>query len=146
LKKTVKLFFNSFLLFTTLLTVNNVFGQTPNITLSTSLGTDNAVCQSTSFSLTVSDTQTSLTTYTLTYGSTQVVSSSTNGIVNFNISGIVSETVFTVVASSTSAVDNASITVFVPILSSSGSITTQAGIRKSICYGHNKYFFLFQLG
>ncbi|MDC1217876.1 hypothetical protein N8131_07170, partial [Flavobacteriaceae bacterium] len=135
MKKTVKLFFNSFLLFTTLLTVNNVSGQTPNITLSTSLGTDNAVCQSTSFSLTVSDTQTSLTTYTLTYGSAQTILSSQAGIVTFTISSITSQTVFTVVASSTSAVDSDTITVFVPILSSSGSITTAPGISTSVCFG-----------
>ena len=123
------------LFITVFLSSSFVFGQTPNITLTTSLGSDNAVCQSTPFTLTVSDTQTSLTTYTLTFGSTQVVSSSTLGIVSFSISGLTSQTVFTVVASSTSNTDNETITVFVPILSSSGSVTTQVGISTSVCYG-----------
>ena len=110
-----------------------IYGQTnPDITLSNSLDND-TVCQSTSFTLTVSDTQSDLTTYTLSYGTTQVVSSSTSGLISFTVTGLTSETVLTVVASNATGTDTSSITIYVPLLLSSGVISTTAS--STLCYG-----------
>ena len=93
MKKKRSVFLQYLLLVSIFLLPTLIYGQTnPDITLSNSLDND-TVCQSTSFTLTVSDTQSDLTTYTLSYGTTQVVSSSTSGLISFTVTGLTSETV-----------------------------------------------------
>jgi len=133
LKKKRSVFLQYLLLVSIFLLPTLIYGQTnPDITLSNSLDND-TVCQSTSFTLTVSDTQSDLTTYTLSYGTTQVVSSSTSGLISFTVTGLTSETVLTVVASNATGTDTSSITIYVPLLLSSGVISTTAS--STLCYG-----------
>ena len=133
MKKKRSVFLQYLLLVSIFLLPTLIYGQTnPDITLSNSLDND-TVCQSTSFTLTVSDTQSDLTTYTLSYGTTQVVSSSTSGLISFTVTGLTSETVLTVVASNATGTDTSSITIYVPLLLSSGVISTTAS--STLCYG-----------
>ena len=92
------------------------------------------MCPSDSFTLTVSDTQSSNTTYTLTYGSNQEIVNSTTGIATFTISGIVSGTTFRVTSTPASGCSvTATRTVLMPIMDNGGTVTTT--FATSLCSG-----------
>ena len=92
------------------------------------------MCPSASFTLTVSDTQTSNTTYTLTYGSQIERINSSTGSATFTISGITSETTFSVEAEpATGCSATATKTVLTPIMDDGGTVTTT--FATSLCYG-----------
>ena len=92
------------------------------------------MCPSESFTLTVSDSQSSNTTYTLTYGSQLVRKNSSTGSTTFTISGITSETTFSVEADPASGCSaTATKTVLVPIMGNGGTVTTT--VAASLCYG-----------
>ena len=118
---------------TTLVTSNITLSTPPTLSLATGL-TGDVLCPSDSFTLTVSDTQTSNTTYTLTYGVTQAIKNSSTGIATFTISGISSGTTFTVTADpATGCSGTATSTVLMPIMSTGGTIAT--AFATSLCNG-----------
>ncbi|MAC93489.1 MAG: hypothetical protein CMC01_07290, partial [Flavobacteriaceae bacterium] len=111
-----------------------MYGQNPNLTLSTSLGTDNITCANTAFTLTVSDTTLSLsTTYTLSYGSFVSSQNTTSGIATFSLAGVSTETVISVTAENPNGSVVSNTTIYVPRLDNSGTISTTAPL--TICYG-----------
>ena len=80
-----------------LLVTTLAFSQTPNLTLTTSLGVDNNVCANSAFTLTVSDSTLSLsTTYTLSYGSFVFSQNTTTGSATFSLAGVATETTISV--------------------------------------------------
>ncbi|MGA0896877.1 MAG: hypothetical protein ACO3QK_06280, partial [Flavobacteriaceae bacterium] len=102
----------------------------PTITLPT----DKTVCSSSGFTFTVTDVQSATTTYTLNFGTASLVEVSDTGQATFTIvGGIVSSTLFTVVAENTIGSNTATATILVPILGSTGTISTTASL--AICYG-----------
>ena len=118
----------------TTLVIRNITLSTPlALTLTTGL-TGDVLCPSDSFTLTVSDTQTSNTTYTLTYGVTQAIKNSSTGIATFTISGISSGTTFTVTATPASGCSGtATSTVLMPIMGGGGTVSSSSA--RNLCNG-----------
>ena len=122
--------FTTVVLFVTTL----AYSQTPSLTLTSSLGSENITCANTAFTLTVSDTTLSLsTTYTLSYGTFVSAINTTTGSATFSLSGVSTETTITVNAQNPNGNVASTTTIFVPRLDSSGTISTTAPLV--ICYG-----------
>jgi hypothetical protein len=102
----------------------------PSITLTAS---NQIICPNQVFTLTVSDTQSSLTTYSLEYlGGPSIVSTNT-GIVTFTINNLTVSTTLKVVATNSAGTDSETLLIDVILLANSGTITTTAS--SSYCYG-----------
>jgi hypothetical protein len=110
---------------------NWVSGQvSPTITLSS----NKTVCSNTDFTFSVTDLQSSTTTYTLTFGTNTLVEVSATGQATFTITGgIVSQTLFRVFAENSAGTDSSSAPVYVPILASTGTLSTTSSL--TVCYG-----------
>ena len=120
--------------FVALFVTTLAFSQTPNLTLTTSLGAENITCANEAFTLTVSDTTLSLsTTYTLSYGSFVSAINTTSGSATFSLAGVATETTISVNAENTNGDVTSTTIIYVPRLSTSGTISTNAPL--TICYG-----------
>ena len=110
---------------------NSLFSQvSPTITITPS---NQIICPNQVFTLTVSDTQSSLTTYSLEYlGGPSSISTNT-GIVTFTINNLTVSTTLKVVATNSAGTDSETLLIDVLLLSNSGTITTTAS--SSYCYG-----------
>ncbi|OUW34356.1 MAG: hypothetical protein CBD39_04795, partial [Flavobacteriaceae bacterium TMED179] len=117
----------------TLVTKTLKVAPLPSLTINTGL-TEDAVCEDETFTITVVDTQSSTTNYTLSYSGGSETKSSSTGQVTFTLlNGLAAEGDISVRANSSSGcTDTVTKTILVPKLASAGTISTT---QSTLCYG-----------
>ena len=116
----------------TLVTQTLTITDPSTLTIDTGL-TGDAVCEGDSFTITVSDTQSSNTTYTLRYGVTTLTKNSSTGQVTFSLS-LAQETDLNVTSAPIGGCPSTvTKTINIPKIDSAGTISTTASLF--VCYG-----------
>jgi hypothetical protein len=118
----------------TLVTQTLTITDPSTLTINTGL-TGDVLCEGESFTITVNDTQSSNTTYTLTSSAGTQTKNSSTGQVTFTLS-LVSESDLTVTSTPASGCGSTvTKTVYVPKISNAGTISTTSTL--SVCYGES---------
>ena len=116
---------------TSLVTQTLTITDPSTLTIDTGLTAD-TVCEGDSFTITVSDTQSSNTTYTLSYPGGPQVKNSSSGQVTFTLSLASKGDISVTAVSLAGCIDTVTKTVNIPKINSAGTISTNQG---ALCYG-----------